>query len=205
MHDLKKIIVPVVMLLLCLTVTFAWINELQNPTGRYLDFTFKDGKAVVTDTDIEVKLYRDVTGADDFEDITEPFANDSLENLVAIENFAPGARQKYKVELTNTGDIPLSLQMVLSNITCEDEILQEYLVVGTGGFEGFTAEHPAPELRQDTMRDSLDGESIVLVDGAVVPANATVTIYFYVMFSRAATEAVANCSFVIGSVNFIAL
>ena len=205
MRDLKKLIVPVITILLCLTATFAWINELQNPKGRYLNFELKDGKAVVTDTDIEVKMYRDMTGADDFEDITAPFANDSLENLVNINNFAPGARQKYKVEITNTGDIPLSLQMVLSNITCADEELQEYLVVGTGGFEGFTAEYPAPDLVQDTMKNSLDGESILLVDGAVVPADKTVTIYFYVMFSRTASETVSNCDFTIGSVNFIAL
>jgi len=205
MRDFKKLIIPVITILLCLTATFAWINEIQNPKGRYLNFEFEDGKAVVTDTDIEVKLYRDATGADDFEDITAPFANDSLGNLVAIENFAPGARQKYKVEITNTGNIPLSIQMVLSNITCGDLDLQEFLVVGTGGFEGFTAEYPAPDLRQDTMRNSLEGESIVLVDGAVVPADKMVTIYFYIMFSRAATEAVSNCNFTVGSVNFIAL
>lgn len=205
MRGLKKLIVPIIAILLCLSATFAWINELQNPEGRYLNFELKDGKAVVTDTDIEVKMYRDMTGADDFEDITAPFANDSLENLVTIKNFAPGARQKYKVEITNTGDIPLSLQMVLSNISCPDELLQENLIIGTGGFEGFTAEHPAPDLRQDSMKNSLDGESIILVDGAVVPADKMVTIYFYVMFSRTATEVVSDCSFTIGSINFIAL
>ena len=205
MRDLKKLILPVITILLCLAVTVAWINEIQNPEGRYLDFEFKDGSAVVTDTDIEVKMYRDMTGADDFEDITKFFANDSLENLVDIDNFAPGARQKYKVEITNTGKIPLSLQMVLSNISCPDDLLKEYLVVGTGGFDGFTAAYPAPDLVQDTIENSLEGESIVLVDGAVVPADKTVTIYFYVMFSRTATEAVSSCNFTIGSVNFIAL
>ena len=205
MCELKKFILPVITILLCLATTFAWINEIQNPEGRYLNFEFEDGKAVVTDTDIEVKMYRDMTGADDFEDITKLFATDSLENLVNIGNFAPGARQKYKVEITNTGNIPLSLQMVLSNITCEDLDLQEFLVVGTGGFEGFTAEYPAPDLKQDTMKNSLVGESIVLVDGAVVPADKTVSIYFYIMFSRAATEAVSSCDFTVGSVNFIAL
>lgn len=205
MRDLKKFILPVITILLCLTVTFAWINEIQNPEGRYLNFEFEDGKAVVTDTDIEVKMYRDMTGADDFEDITKLFATDSLENLVNIGNFAPGARQKYKVEITNTGKIPLSLQMVLSNITCADMALQEFLIIGTSGFDGFTAEYPAPDLRQDTMKNSLDGESIVLVDGAVVPADKTVTIYFYIMFSRTATETVSNCDFTVGSVNFIAL
>ena len=205
MNNFKRLIVPVIMLFLCISLTFAWINELQNPAGRYLNFVFEDGKAVVTDTDIEVRMYRDVTGADNFEDITEMFVSDSLKNLAVIENFAPGARQKFKVEITNTGDIPLSLQMVLSNITCESELLQKYLIVGTGGFEGFTAEYPAPALWQDTMKNCLDGESISLVDGAVVPDNATVTIYFYVMFSRTATEEVADCNFTIGSVNFIAL
>ncbi|MBE7064923.1 MAG: hypothetical protein E7384_03805 [Ruminococcaceae bacterium] len=205
MRDLKKLILPMISILLCLTATFAWINELQNPEGRYLNFEFKDGKAVVTDTDIEVKMYRDRTGTDDFEDITASFANGSLENLVNIDNFAPGARQKYKVEIANTGKIPLSLQMVLSNISCPDELLQEHLVVGTGGFEGFTAEYPAPDLVQDTMKNSLVGESIVLIDGAAVPADKTVTIYFYVMFSRTATEEVSDCHFTIGSVNFIAL
>ncbi len=205
MDILKRIIVPVIMMLLCLTLTFAWINELQNPEGRYLNFVFEDGKAVVTDTDIEVKLYRDVTDSDDFEDITEPFATDSMESLTVIENFAPGARQKFKVEITNTGGIPLSLQMVLSNIICDNESLQENLIIGTGGFEGFTAEYPAPSLWQDTMKNCLVGESISLVDGAVVPADTMVTIYFYVMFSRSATEEIADCNFTFGSVNFIAL
>ena len=109
------------------------------------------------------------------------------------------------MEITNTGAIPLSLQMVLSNIVCESLELQEVLVVGTGGFEGFTAEYPAPALVQDTMKNSLVGESIILVDGAVVPADKTVTIYFYIMFSRTATETVSDCNFTVGSVNFIAL
>ena len=54
MSNRKKIVISIFSLALCILVTFAWINELQNPEGRVMALRFND--ASIATSDLEVKL-----------------------------------------------------------------------------------------------------------------------------------------------------
>ena len=67
MSKKKKITVSVFTILLCVLISFAWINEIQNPHGRVLALRFNE--AAIATSELEVKLYVDVS-EDEFDEIT---------------------------------------------------------------------------------------------------------------------------------------
>lgn len=202
----RRCIIAIFSLLLCIGISFAWINDLQAPSGRYMEFVFKDGNAAISANDIEVKLYRDLTGDDDFAEIN---ADSSDGGILNISDFAPGSRQKFRADIVNQNEngVSLSLRIVLSDVVCENTDMQKYLEIGANGFENFPDTVMTPSVRSRTLDQGLDGGSFVLIDSVEIPPNngEPVSIYFYVMFSRTATEVFADQQFTIGSINFIAV
>ncbi len=206
MKNRKKLIISIFCLLLCVLVTYAWINELQNPSGRYLKLRLN--KASVASSEIKVELYKDI-GDDVFEDITklcDAFPEPTLEQF---HNFAPGCRQKFRVDITNLTNAALTLRLILSDIICDNPELRDCVIIGTNGFEGFTADYPEPMVQNKVLSDGMDASaSFVLVDQVQIPpdnANEPISIYFYVMFSAAGTEQLEDKDFSIGTLNLLTL
>jgi len=202
----KRIMLLVFSLLLFVTFSFAWINDLQNPTGRYMTFSFGEKKAFITSNELEVKLYRDMTGNNDFEDMTESIDPDVASPLFEFSDFAPGVQQKFRADIINTSDTPLALRVVLSNIICDNVEMRKHLEIGTSGYEGFPSSIITPKLEEKTLADGLSEGSFTLIESAEIPSGGQkISIYFYVTFSRAATEALSGQEFTIGSINFMAI
>lgn len=206
MSNRKKLIISIFSLVLCILVTFAWINELQNPHGRVLALRFND--AAISDSELAVKLSVNVN-EDEFNDITKLCSEVTEQELASFDDFAPGSRRKFKVDITNLSSSPVTLRIILSDIICENEDLKNNVIIGTNGFAGFTANYPPPSVQTKILSDGMDSSSsFVLVDYAEIPPNnvdAPVTIYFYVMFSAAGTELLENQSFSIGTINFLTI
>ncbi len=205
MSKLKKIIISVVTLALCVGVSFAWINELQNPSGRVI--TLKLTNAAISDSELNVRLYVDID-EDQFEDITKS-VDDEEAKLEKFDDFAPGSRRKFRVDITNTSQAPVRLRIILADIICENEQLKEHIVIGTNGFNGFTTNYPAPTVMNQRLCDGIDESGgFVLVDSVEIPPHnegECVSIYFYVSFSAAGTEDFEDQSFSIGTINFLSL
>ena len=206
MSNRKKLVIAIFSLILCVLVTFAWINEIQNPEGRVMALRFQD--ASIASSELMVKLSMNV-GDDEFEDITKLHSEVPDETLETLENFAPGSRQKFKVDLTNLTSDAVTVRILLSDIRCENEELRNNIIIGTNGFEGFTAEYPAPAVQNKLLADEMHGTSgFVLIDSVEIPpdnADAPVSIYFYVMFAAAGSENLENQSFSIGTINFLTI
>lgn len=206
MKSRKKMIVSILCLFLCVLVTYAWINELQNQAGRYLRLELN--KASAADSEIKVQLYKDI-GDDVFEDITKLYISGQEENLESFDNFAPGCRQKFRVDITNLTDASVNLRLILTEIICDNQELKDCVIIGTNGFDGFTADYPEPTVQNKVLSDGMDASSsFVLVDHVEIPPDneeKPVSIYFYVMFTAAGTEALENQSFSIGAINFLTL
>lgn len=204
MSNRKKIIISIFSLLLCILVTFAWINELQNPEGRVLALRFKD--AAIADSDLSVKLFVNHNG-DNFTDITKLYDENNPEQLELFNNFAPGSRKKFRVDIINKAKSPASLRIILSDIICDNPKLKEKIIIGTNGFAGFDAEYPEPIVKNDTLAVGMgDSLNFVLLDHVEVPpenTNKPISVYFYVMFSSSGTEIFENTSFSIGTINFL--
>lgn len=206
MRNIKKLIISIFSLCLCVLVTFAWINELQNPEGRVMALRFKD--ASVASSDLIVKLSVNVT-EDEFRDITVLCDEVPEQTLESFDNFAPGNRQKFKVDITNLSESPVTLRIILSDIICEDEELRNSIIIGTNGFSGFTADYPPPTVQNKLLSDGMnEAGSFVLVDSVEIPPenlDEPVTIYFYFMFAAYGTENLEDKAFSVGTLNFLTL
>jgi len=202
----RKLIISIYSLILCILVTFAWINELQNPEGRVLALRFND--AAVASSELMVKLSVN-TEEDNFEDITILCDEVPEETLEEFHDFAPGARKKFKVDITNLSNSSVTLRVILSDIICESEELRDCIIIGTNGFAGFTADYPAPTVQNKVLSDGMDESgSFVLINNVEIPPqniDAPVSVYFYVMFSAAGSGQLENNSFSIGTINFLTI
>lgn len=209
MSKRKKIIISIFSLALCVVVSFAWINELQNPGGRV--FTIDLSESRVADSGFVVRL--SVLNDDDetFDEITMVDDGENKpENLPTYEDFAPGARKKFRVDISNTGATPVRLRMILTDILCDNEELQNSIIIGTNGFNGFSSSYPAPTVQNKMLSDGMnDDGGFVLIDSVEIPPHNSedefVSIYFYVMFSADGSENLENMSFSIGKINFLTL
>lgn len=211
MSNKKKIIISVLSLLLCVLVSFAWINEIQIHQGRVLALRFTDATqnpATVATSELTVKLSVNVT-EEIYDEITQTREDDEAATLASYNDFAPGSRKKFKLEITNNSKDPTTLRIVLTDIICDNEELRNSIIIGTNGFAGFDAEYPAPEVQNKRLSDGTkDSDNFVLVDHVELPPatlNKTVTIYFYVMFSAAGSENLEDMTFSIGTINFLSL
>ena len=206
MNKIKKIIIPVLSLTLCVLVSFAWINELQNPSGRVLTLRFNE--AAVATSELDVKLSVNV-GEDEFDDITRLYEEASEKELEKYEDFAPGSRKKFKVDITNLSANPVALRVILADIICENAELQDSIIIGTNGFDGFTSDYPAPTVQTKMLSDGMDESGgFTLVDCVEIPphnVDKPVSIYFYVIFSASGSENLENMTFSIGTINFLSL
>lgn len=206
MSNKKSIIISVFSLALCVLVTFAWINELQNPEGRVLALRFNE--ASVANSELEVKLSVNVED-EVYDDITRPCGDDDTQELETYDEFAPGSRKKFKVDITNLSTSSVTLRVILSDIICENEELRDSIVIGTNGFAGFDSNYPAPAVQNKRLSDGIDAAGgFSLVDSVEIPphnVDKPVSIYFYVLFSAAGSENLENMSFSIGTINFLTL
>ena len=206
MRGRKKIIISMLSLALCVLVTFAWINELQNPHGRILTLRLND--ATAANSELDVKLFVNVE-ENVFDDITRIQTEGDEPELECYDDFAPGSRKKFRVDITNLSDASVTLRMILSDIICEDTELQESIIIGTNGFAGFDSNYPAPTVQNKRLADGMDDSGgFVLVDGFEIPPNnidKPVSIYFYVMFSASGSENLEDMTFSIGVINFLTL
>lgn len=219
MRKSRKIIISVLSLALCVLVTFAWINEMQNPSGQVL--TLKMTNAAVADSNLQVRLIlmnEDEVGEGEEKnpDLTDYVEENETEDPdpVGYEDFAPGCRKKFKVEITNLGESSVRLSMSLMDIVCEDEELRNCVIIGTNGFEGFTSNYPAPRVETKMLAEGMDDKgTLTLVDSVEIPPHSTdengkdktVSIYFYVMFSASGSRNLEDMSFSIGKINFLIL
>lgn len=206
MSNRKKLVISIFCLILCILVTFAWINELQNPEGRVMALRFND--ASIASSELEVKLSVNVTG-DEFDDITKLCDDVPTQTLESYDNFAPGSRQKFKVDITNLSTSSVTLRIILSDIICENAELQDSIIIGTNGFDGFNSNYPAPTVQTKVLSDGMDASgSFVLLDSVEIPphnVDAPVSVYFYVMFAASGSENLEDTSFSIGTINFLTI
>lgn len=206
MSTRKNLIISIITLSLCVFVTFAWINELQNPEGRVLALRFNDASVATS----ELKVTLSVNVEDDvFDDITKLCDEVPEQELESFDEFAPGSRKKFKVDITNLSKDPVALRIMLSDIVCESDELRDSIIIGTNGFDGFDASYPAPMVQNKRLSDGIDSSGgFVLVDAVEIPPNnidKPVSIYFYVMFSASGSENLEDMTFSIGTINFLSI
>lgn len=209
MSKKKKILISIFSILLCVLISFAWINEIQTHQGRVLALRFEPAAAATSE--LEVKLSVNVE-EDIYEEITAPYPEDydqEKPKLASYDDFAPGSRKKFKVDIINHSEESTTLRILLSDIICENDELRNSIIIGTNGFAGFDANYPAPEVQNKLLSvGTNEAGNFVLVDQVELPPankDKPVTIYFYVMFTASGSENLEDMTFSIGTINFLTL
>lgn len=197
-----KHIINILGLLLCITISFAWMLEIEVPHGRHVDFDFRDQLFVVPD-DLEVTLYyEDSDGVRT--DITDVYNSEGENSLLTFENFAPGDAKLFAVKLKNMSELDMNLAITFSDVFSEHDDFNKYVNIGLISTKGFSYPYIAPTIEDFFVSDRLKGSSMTLVDGVILPPNEhEVEIRFYIKLSEKATNASQNKEFRIGLINFI--
>ena len=202
----KRIFVISYSLLLLVTVSFAWINDLQQPEGRYMTFSFTGNEAIISSGDISVSLSYYSTEEEKFVDMTNIIESGD-ESISAIFNdFAPGDNKRFRADITNNSTAPMYLRMFFSSIVCESPDMLEFVEIGTNGYSDFPGSILTPPLMEKTLKQGMSDGSFSLVDNLQIPPDGhTVSVYFYVALSRNATDSTSGKEFTLGSINFAAI
>lgn len=214
---LKKVrhIAIVFGLLLCITLSFAWMTELDNKNqGRFLYLQY-DKSLYSAANEMDAWLYHLVEpdgldGEMSYADITKRH-EDAPENFFTTENFAPGDYRLFSIKLQNKTTSPMSVSVNLAKIE-GDPLFWKHVNVGISGSYGFSKEYPAPMIEEFSMEDrSNDNGDVSLAKLLELPPmtegdsdSNIVEIMFYIRFSHTAVNELQNKVLTIGVVNVLA-
>ncbi|MBQ3082075.1 MAG: hypothetical protein IJC49_06445 [Clostridia bacterium] len=202
-------------LLLCITLSFAWMTELDNTNqGRFL-YLHYDKSLYSAANEMDAWLYHliepeEQDGEVTYEDITNRH-EDSPEDFFTTNNFAPGEYRLFAIKLQNKTTSPMSVSVNLAKID-GDPLFWEHINVGILGSYGFSDEYPAPMIEEFPMADRSNSNGDVslakllelppLEDGKT--DGNVVEIRFYIRFSHTAVNELQNKVLTIGVVNVLA-
>lgn len=196
-----KHVINVIGLLLCITLSFAWMMEIDTPTGRYVDFNFNNN-VYIAPNDLDVKLFCVENGVE--QDITKVYQANGESAFFTAQNFAPGDYKMFIIRLKNKTDLDMSMAINFSNISASSSDFYEYMNIGIASTKGFVSPYLPPTIEDFYVADRLSGNAISFINKLTIPPNSTeVEIKFYVMLSRKATNTVQGKEFKIGTLNFI--
>lgn len=201
-------------LLLCITLSFAWMTELDSKYGRYINLYYNNSLySAAVEMDAQLYLLTEdegQTGAVTYTDITNRY-EDAPDALFSTENFAPGEYRLFAIKLQNKTTSPMSVSVNLAKID-GDPLFWEHINVGILGSYGFSDEYPAPMIEEFPMADRSNSNGDVslakllelppLEDGKT--DGNVVEIRFYIRFSHTAVNELQNKVLTIGVVNVLA-
>ncbi len=199
-------------LLLCITVSFAWMNENNEniPVARYPAFDFYSaGKNLsVAGNDIVASVYY----MDGDEKVLMSSSDDLTEEPVfeVTDDFAPGDREIFVMEITNNAPQSAVVSMSFSEIEEQlkqstDPSIVDQLYIGIVSTDGFDLQNKAPVLEDTCFGDLYTRGVIPVFSNISVPGNSkTVSIRFYIRFSSQAGNEFMDRDFQIGKIDIIA-
>lgn len=101
----KRILIIVYVLLLCVTVSFAWLSNVQENIIKTVDVNFENGKAMITDFSFDAYLEkRNDDGT--YSKVGEDFEFDQ-------RTMVPGVRVPFRIRIKNISDVEKKAKLVL--------------------------------------------------------------------------------------------
>lgn len=201
-------------LLLCITLSFAWITELDAREGRYLHIQY-DKSLYSAAAEMDARLYHLVEpsqpdGEVTYEDITQRY-EDAPDALFSTENFAPGEYRLFALRLQNKTNTPMSISINLAKLE-GDPLFLDHMNIGVSGSAGFSDDYPAPVIEEFAMADrASENGDVTFVEYLMLPPTEDpslndniVEIKFYIRFSHTAVNELQDKIFKIGVINVLA-
>ncbi len=210
-------ILNIIGLLLCITVTFSWMIELEERDGRnpMLDFFDSDGNSLlsIAGNDIEAELAVisddvEMTIASSDESFTPPDDGSFTDGMFNIKNFAPGDRELFVLSVKNVADKPTIVSINFSdldddlNAETSDGSLYNNLYIGLVAAEGFGV-NDTPVFDDVSISDVYNGDTIEFLSNLTVPGSGEIRLRFYIRFHSDAGNEFQNRDFAIRKINIV--
>lgn len=193
----------IIMLVLCISISFAWMIDVTAPSGLFPSFNF-DKTIYVASNDVTIDLQ--VEEEEGYVSISEYEGN----GLYSVKNLGPGSIKKYKIVITNNTDVEVNMSIVLSNIETTIQDFYDYAYVGVFSTKGFDFPYVAPTTSDLNFKENIKINdengvgTINFVDNFVVPGKkSTVEIRFYIRIGVEAGNEIQSQSLTINTINFL--
>ena len=208
-------ILTIIFLLLTITVSFAWMMEINGPSGDLVSFDY-DNSIFIDSSELEINISVEKNGT------YVPLYSSTNENneIAKFVNSAPGDVYKYSVKIRNLTTNPITTSVVLSDISTSHVDFFNYISVGIFSAKGFNSKYKDPDLTEFSVFSKLpkdkeiktnENYAITFLDSLKIPPmdsnDDPVEIKFYVRFDniRESQNHLQKQSFVIGKINFMCI
>ena len=197
-----------IMLILCVSVSFAWMLDIPSQIGHHPVLRFDDTISIASnDATVTVEIDEDGKYVSLEEKTT-------ASGLYEVKNAAPGTVTKYRIVIKNNTDVELSMSIIFSEIKASLEEFYDHVYVGVFAADGFYFPYTSPEIKEDSIKDKLADDfvyessqteaSIPFLTNFKVPDQyAEVVIRFYIRIDHEIGNEFQNQRFSIGKINFM--
>lgn len=183
MKEKLNITLNILIFVTIVAVSYSWMLTMPSVA----EIVTYDRDFIITSSDIEVKSFLYEGGAY-VEQLTSPI----LSNY-----FEPGRMIRYKFEVTNNNNLAAKTRIVFSNITGDVELLKNHVKLGL----------LSPSTFEIVMADKLvyngDRKYLIFMDEVSIPANSTLSLFWYATIAEEASNEIQNLSLQIESVIFV--
>lgn len=208
----KLSITTLILLLLSITVSFAWMMDIAGVGGEVIQFKFDDS-IYLSPTNLQVEIFYEKNGA--YEKINS--SDQSIDSLLILENCAPGDVFKFSIKLNNLTDFEINTAVSFTDIESTNDDLYNHISIGVFSTNGFDSKYKAPEFSDFTLASNMlkdeDGNLILNEKNSVSfinslkipPMGNEVEFKFFVRFDHSKTDQnhLQNQTLTIGKINFV--
>ena len=138
----KKAMLAVYIIMLCVTVSFAWILNVQNNMGQYLELKYGEEaahKLSIASKDIEMMAYIQKDG--DWIYLGSSKDQNQSGKLIQIspEDVIPNSSVPFRIRFKNTSGNTLKVKLTLSGVVCDKSLVADEIVyVGALGSDEYS-------------------------------------------------------------------
>ena len=213
----KLTVLTIIFILLTITVSFAWMMEINGPSGDLVSFDYNES-IFIDSNDLEISISVEENG------VYVPLYDSTNDSnvLTTFENSAPGDVYKYSLKIRNLTTNPITTSVILSDISSTIDDFYNYISIGIFSTKGFNTKYKAPALTEyfilskfpeDSDKNVIIEEknSITFLEELKIPpmedGDQPVEIKFYVRFNsiRESQNQLQGHSFTIGKINFLCI
>ena len=188
----------IVILMLAISVSFAWMMDVTAPSGHYPVIRFdEDNKLYIASNDVDIDLL--VEENDEYQPLFNSKTKYEADDLYSVSNSGPGSSKKFKLVIKNNTDAELNMSVILSEFEMNCDLFLPHVYLGVFYTKGFYDKYVPPKTQEFALNDEnkatfkttiIDEENNVvekeivsyqLFDSFKIPGNySTVEIGFYI-------------------------
>ncbi len=211
----KMSITSIIILLLCISVSFAWMMDVIGPSGNSIVFNLDDKVYISAD---ELNIDISIEKNNEYVPLYSYISGEENNNeIIKFDNTIPGDTYKFSVDIKNTSDFAVSISVLFSEILASHQAFYEFINIGLISVDGFTNSKETPKIEEFVFKDKIENYgkqdyvfdpkkevSIDFLNNISIPAGEDgVNIKFYIRLNVDASNELQGQTFKIGKINFI--